>query len=413
MGGPRAGQPSSPAASTGHGALLKARLMPRRLLFLVTEDWYFLAHRLPMAHAAKAAGYEVHVATRLKDGKEAIEKEGFVPHALGWSRGSLSPRGNFSAVLDIRRLLRELQPDILHNVSLKPVLLGGAASLGLPRVAVVNTITGRGTLFAGQSRDGLTRKATGFALRLLLARERSRTTVENADDRDFLIALGGPADRIVVVPGSGVDTERLQPLPEPPPPVTAAFAGRMLAIKGVAELIQAFALLGQRGVSVQLLLAGDCDRENPGSLAPEQLCEFASLYGINWLGHVADIREVWAEAHFAMLASWGGEGVPMSLLEAAACGRAMVATDVPGSRDIVVDGVTGLTVPVGDVPALADAMAKLAGDAALRERLAKAARALVEEKFSAEKIGKQIVALYNELVGDEPPALSAQRASSR
>jgi glycosyltransferase involved in cell wall biosynthesis len=259
----------------------------------------------------------------------------------------------------------------------------------------------------------LTRKATGFALRLLLARERSRTTVENADDRDFLIALGGPADRIVVVPGSGVDTERLQPLPEPPPPVTAAFAGRMLAIKGVAELIQAFALLGQRGVSVQLLLAGDCDRENPGSLAPEQLCEFASLYGINWLGHVADIREVWAEAHFAMLASWGGEGVPMSLLEAAACGRAMVATDVPGSRDIVVDGVTGLTVPVGDVPALADAMAKLAGDAALRERLAKAARALVEEKFSAEKIGKQIVALYNELVGDEPPALSAQRASSR
>ena len=268
--------------------------MPRRLLFLVTEDWYFLAHRLPMAHAAKAAGYEVHVATRLKDGKEAIEKEGFVPHALGWSRGSLSPRGNFSAVLDIRRLLRELQPDILHNVSLKPVLLGGTASLGL-RGAVVNTITGRGTLFADQSRDGLTRKATGFALRLLLARERSWTTVENADDRDFLIALGGPADRIVVVPGSGVDTERLQPLPEPPPPVTAAFAGRMLAIKGVAELIQAFALLGQRGVSVQMLLAGDCDRENPGSLAPEQLCEFASLYGINWLGHVADIREVWAE----------------------------------------------------------------------------------------------------------------------
>ena len=128
--------------------------MPRRLLFLVTEDWYFLAHRLPMAHAAKDAGYEVHVATRLKDGKEAIEKEGFVPHALGWSRGSLSPRGNFSAVLDIRRLLRELQPDILHNVSLKPVLLGGAASLGLPRIAVVNTITGRGTLFADQSRGG-------------------------------------------------------------------------------------------------------------------------------------------------------------------------------------------------------------------------------------------------------------------
>lgn len=390
------------SASASNPALIKARPMPRRLLFLVTEDWYFLAHRLPMARAAKAAGYEVHVATRLKDGKQAIEKEGFVPHALGWSRGSLSPRGNFSAVLDIRRLLRALEPDILHNVSLKPVLLGGTASLGLPQVAVVNTITGRGTLFADPSRDGLTRKATGFALRMLLARARSRTTVENADDREFLIALGAPPDKIVVVPGSGVDTDKLVPLPEPGAPVTAAFAGRMLAIKGVAELIQAFSLLSERGVALQLLLAGDCDRENPGSLAPEQLREFASLYGINWIGHVTDIREVWAKAHFAVLASRGGEGVPMSLLEAAACGRAMVATNVPGSRDIVVDGVTGLTAPLGDVPALADAMAKLAGDAAMRERFGKAARALVVEEFSAEKIGEEIVALYDDLVSDRP-----------
>lgn len=376
--------------------------MPRRLLFLVTEDWYFLAHRLPMARAAKAAGFEVHVATRLRDGKAAIEKEGFVPHALGWSRGSLSPFGNSSAVFEIRRLLKELAPEILHNVSLKPTLLGGTASLGLKQLAVVNTITGRGTLFADESRGGLTRRATGFALRLLLARQRSKTTVENADDRDFLIGLGAPADAIVVVPGSGVDTETLVPLPEPPAPVTAAFAGRMLAIKGVAELIEAYSQLAERGVPLQLLLAGDCDRENPGSLAPEQLCEFANLYGINWIGHIADIREVWARAHFAVLASRGGEGVPMSLLEAAACGRAMVATDVPGSRDIAVNGVTGLTVPAGNVKALADAMAQLAGDAGLRERFGKAARALVEEKFSAEKVGQQIVAIYQALVSDRP-----------
>lgn len=372
--------------------------MARRLLYLVTEDWYFLAHRLPMARAAKAAGYEVHVATRLKDGKEAIEKEGFVPHALDWSRGSLSPRRSFSAVLAIRRRLRELEPDILHNVSLKPVLLGGVASLGLPPIAVVNNITGRGTLFADESRRGMTRRATGFALQYLLRRNRSRTVVENPDDRAFLVALGGPPEQIVVILGSGVDTKLLVPLPEPPLPVTAAFAGRMLAVKGVAELIQAFSLLRQRGVPLQLLLAGDCDKENPGSLAPEQLCEFASLYGINWLGHVADIKTVWAKAHFAVLASWGGEGVPMSLLEAAACGRPIVATDVPGSREIAVDGVTGFTVPVGDAPALAEAMAKLAADAAMRQRFGKAARALAEEKFSADAVGRQIVALYDALV---------------
>src|SRR5262245_19790425 len=105
--------------------------MAARLLYVVTEDWYFLSHRLPMARAAKAAGYEVHVATRIKEGRAAIEKEGFMPHALSWSRGSLSAFGSFSAVLELRKLLRKLHPDILHNVSLKPVLLGTAASLGL------------------------------------------------------------------------------------------------------------------------------------------------------------------------------------------------------------------------------------------------------------------------------------------
>jgi glycosyltransferase involved in cell wall biosynthesis len=170
----------------------------------------------------------------------------------------------------------------------------------------------------------------------------------------------------------------------------------MLADKGVLTLVEAFARLGKRGLPLQLLLAGDCDRENPGSLAPEQLREFASLYGIHWLGHVADIREVWARAHFAVLAS-RREGLPKSLLEAAACGRAMVATDAPGCREIAIEGETALTVPVGDVAALADAMERLAGDADMRQRFAANARRLVERKFSAEAIGRETVALYDQL----------------
>jgi glycosyltransferase involved in cell wall biosynthesis len=368
-----------------------------RLLYVVTEDWYFLSHRLPMARAAKAAGYEVHVATRIKDGEAAIKTEGFVPHALSWSRGSLSPFGSLAAIVELRQLLGTIEPDIVHNVSLKPVLLGTAASLGLSRTAVVNSVTGLGTLFIGEAKvSGMTRRAVRFALKHLLRRGRSKTVVQNPDDRAFVVALGVPAESVVLIAGSGVDTRLLAPLPEPPPPVTAAYVGRMLADKGVHTLIDAFARLGKRGVALQLLLAGDCDKENPGSLAPEQLREFASLYGINWLGHVADIRTVWARAHFAVLAS-RREGLPKSLLEAAACGRAMVATEAPGCREIAIDGETALTVPVGDVGALADAMARLAGDAALREQFGKAARALVEAKFSAEAIGKQTIALYDEL----------------
>jgi glycosyltransferase involved in cell wall biosynthesis len=373
--------------------------MAPRILYVVTEDWYFLSHRLPMARAAKAAGYEVHVATRLKEGRAAIEREGFVPHALSWSRGSLSPLGSISAIFALRRLLRALKPDLLHNISLKPVLLGGTASLGFSRLAVVNSLTGLGTLFIGEAKvSGLARKAVRLALSFLVRRKRSRTVVQNPDDRAFVLGLGVAPETVVVIPGSGVDTKLLTPLPEPPPPVTAAYVGRMLADKGVLTLIEAFSKLGKEGGPLQLLLAGDCDKENPGSLAPEQLREFASLYGINWLGHVADIREVWRRAHFAVLAS-RREGLPKSLLEAAACGRPMVASDAPGCREIAIDGETALTVPVDDAEALARAMAKMAGDAEMRRRFGEKARALVEAKFSADAIGRQTVALYDALTG--------------
>jgi glycosyltransferase involved in cell wall biosynthesis len=368
-----------------------------RLLYVVTEDWYFLSHRLPMARAAKAAGYEVHVATRLKSGKAAIEAEGFIPHALSWQRGSLSLSHSVSGVMELRRLLREIKPDILHNIALKPVLLGSVAALGSGGIAVVNSLTGLGTLFIGEARvSGTRRKLVRLALQGLLKGKRSKTVVQNPDDRSFVLDLGVPPENIVLIPGSGVDTNYFTLLPEPPPPVTAAYVGRMLADKGVFTLIDAMSRLQAKGTKLQLLLAGDCDKENPGSLAPEQLQEFANTIGINWLGHVADIRQVWARAHFAVLAS-RREGLPKSLLEAAACGRAMVATDAPGCREIAIAGETALTVPVDDAPALADTMARLAGDAALRERLGRRARSLVEEKFSAAAIGREIVALYNEI----------------
>ena len=372
--------------------------MAPRILYIVTEDWYFLSHRLPMARAARDAGYEVHVATRLKDGNAAIEREGFVPHALTWSRGSLSLAGSFSAIVELRRLLGQVQPDILHNISLKPVVLGSMASPARSRRAVVNSLTGLGTLFIGEARvSGFARKLVRFALSRLLRRKRSLTVVQNPDDRAFVLGLGVAPAKVALIPGSGVDTDKLTKLPEPPPPVTAAYVGRMLADKGVLTLIDAFSRLGKQGITLQLLLAGDCDRENPGSLAPEQLREFASLYGIHWLGHVADIKDVWARAHFAVLAS-RREGLPKSLLEAAACGRGMVATDAPGCREIAIEGETALTVPVDDAEALAAAMAKLAGDADLRRRFGANARALVESKFSAEAIGRHIVALYDSLI---------------
>jgi glycosyltransferase involved in cell wall biosynthesis len=374
--------------------------MAPRILYVVTEDWYFLSHRLPMARAAKAAGYEVHVAARIKDGRAAIEAEGFTPHALAWSRGSLSLRDSFAAVRQLRALYSALKPALVHNIALKPMLLGSIASLGFGDMALVNSLTGLGILFVdGGGSSTLTRRIVEFALGLLLQRSNNVTVVQNPDDTDFVASLGVPASQIVIIAGSGVDIDKYQALPEPPPPVTAAFVGRMLKHKGVMTLIEAFRRATEGGAKLRLLLAGDCDPENPGSLVPAQLREFASLYGIVWLGHVQDVREVWGQAHFAVQPSRGGEGLPKSLLEAAACGRAMVATDVPGCREIAIPGETGLLVPVDDADALAKAMLELANDAAMRERFGQAARRLTETTFSSQAIGRETVALYDRLVG--------------
>jgi len=197
--------------------------MPR-ILYVVTEDWYFLSHRLPMALAAKDAGYEVHVATRLDAGKDAIAAEGFVAHALDWERGSLSLSHSLGGAIALRKLLRELEPDILHNVALKPVLLGSIAALGLERIAVVNSVTGLGTLFIGEARvSGLRRKAVRHGLQFLLKRSRTTTIVQNPDDRAFVLALGVPAANVIVIaaPGNGPPAPKRSPAAIPANPSSA------------------------------------------------------------------------------------------------------------------------------------------------------------------------------------------------
>ncbi|MBI1383791.1 MAG: glycosyltransferase [Rhizobiales bacterium] len=383
---------------------------PDRLLYLVTEDWYFVSHRLPMARAARDAGFEVHVATRVRDHGEAIRNEGFHLHPLHWSRGSLSPVGNLVAVRRVRALLARLGPAILHNVAMKPALIGSLASLGRPSIMVVNSVAGLGSLFL--SRSARRRAVAGLyrqAVRHLMARANTRIVVQNPDDEAVFHALGVPAGQVVLIPGSGVDTERLVALAEPEGPIVAAFVGRMLEDKGVRALITAQRLLRERGRAPQLLLAGRPDPENPTSIPEHELAAWDTEPDITWLGHVNDIAGLWARAHIALLPS-RREGLPKSLLEAAACGRAMVASDTTGCREVAIEGETALTHGIDDAEAIARAIERLAGDGALRARLAANARKLAEERFSARAIGEHTAALYASLLEQRRRERHAERA---
>ena len=263
----------------------------------------------------------------------------------------------------------------------------------------LNALAGLGFTFTSATKKArLVRPIMRALLRRVLCHVRAAVLVQNPHDRAAIQSLGVDANRIFTIAGSGVETDILTPLPEPDGPLTMGFVGRLLDDKGVRTLVNAHAILTQRGRPVRLLIAGDPDPANPVSIPPQEIAAWSRRPGLLLLGHVADIRDVWKAAHIAVLAS-RGEGLPKSLLEAAACGRPIVATDVPGCREIARAGVNALLVPPDDPVALADAIDVLAQDAAMRSRFGAAGRQLVESEFSAARVGDEIVKLYDRLIG--------------
>jgi glycosyltransferase involved in cell wall biosynthesis len=377
---------------------------PRRVLYIVNEDWAFLLNRLPMARAARDAGFEVHVATNLNSGAKAIEAEGFILHPIPFRRGGLSPLAAIQALLAIRRVETKIKPSVVHHSGLQCCVFGSAAALG-KSIPTVNAITGLGYIFTSTSRrTRLLKQGMAWLLPRLLNRQASRVLVQNPDDREALLKLGVEASRLRLIPGSGVDTDALTPLPEPEGPITIGFAGRLLADKGIRALVAAQGVLRDQGHAFNLLIAGTPDPANPASVSTEEVEQWIRRPGITWLGHVTDIKSLWRRCHVAALPSHR-EGLPGSLMEAAACGRPLIATDAPGCREIVLNEQTGLLVPIEDAAALAQAILRLAESGELRARCGAAARQLVVDRLSAKIIGKAIVQLYEDLSPDRRTSL--------
>jgi len=300
-------------------------------------------------------------------------------------------------VLALRKLYRAVDPAIVHHVAMQPTILGIVASFGR-KFATVYGITGLGYVFMADSGPTKSlRRGIRMLLRFGLNRRRAIGLVQNPDDRGVLAELGVKPDHIALIPGSGIDADRFRPIPEPDGPVTVAYVGRMLDDKGVRTLMAAHRMLRGSNISCALLLAGTPDPANPASIPQTEVAGWGREPGVTWLGQVADIATVWRRAHIAVLPS-RREGLPKSLLEAAACGRPLIATDVPGCREIVLHEKTGLLVPVDDPQALAAAILRLVRSSQQRIRLGVAARRLVDERFAADLVGKATVALYQRLL---------------
>lgn len=373
--------------------------MPK-ILYLVTEDWFFCSHFLPMARAARAVGFEVVVATRVREHGDRLAAEGLRAIPIDTARGRIDPTSVVRTALAIRTMLAREKPDILHAIALPSVVLGGTAArlAGVRRVVLAPT--GLGHLWIERGLGNAVVRATVRSLvgRLIPARG-TRFLFENDEDpREFGL---DPADsaRVTLVGGAGIDPQAYRPMPEPAAaPVKFAVVSRMLFPKGIETAVKALSIARARGVDATLDLHGASDSENRRAIPDSLLREWSSLPGIRWHGPTSDAAGVWAGSHVAMLLS-DREGLPRSLVEAMACGRPAIASDVPGCRTLVRDGIDGLLVPANDAEAAAGAIARLAGDPALRLRMGAAARARVERDFSESAVKAVVTRLYSEMLG--------------
>ena len=371
-----------------------------RLLFVVTEDWYFASHRFDLARAARDAGFQVALATRVSSWRQRIESEGIRVFPLRFMRrSSRHPWVELQAIHELSSLYRDWKPDVVHHVAAKPVIYGGVAARRAGVKGVVAALAGLGHAFASERASArMLRPALLAAYRAALKQCNVRLIVQNPEDERFVLEqdLLRPQE-LRVIRGSGVDTQAFRPRAEPDTVPTVVLVARMLWDKGVGEFVEAARQLRQRNVPARFILVGEADQENPAAISRTELRRWHAEGPVEWWGHRSDIAEVLAGAHVACLPSYR-EGLPKSLLEAAACGLPLIATDVPGCREIAVHEETALLVPPRNVPALAEAMMRLASDAELRRRLGAAGRERVCEYFSTERITGQTTSLYRELI---------------
>ncbi len=376
----------------------------KRILFVVNNPDFFLSHRRELGLGAKALGMDVHVATPATTGWKQILQEGFSFHKISMSRSRGLPWQEVSTLIALVLLYQKLRPDIIHHVTIKPVIYGSLVARLLPGSSVVNAVSGLGTVFIAEGTwNRLRRFAVKGIYRLAFARARHRAIFQNLDDlRAFAEAGILKNGDGVIIKGSGVDPERFRMHPEPLGPPVVVLASRLLWDKGVGEFVAAASALKAKGVVARFILVGETDAGNPTSVPKTSLEKWQEQGVVEWWGHRKDIAEIFSQCHLVCLPSYR-EGLPKVLIEAAASGRAIVSTDVPGCREIVIHQKNGLLVPARSGLDLAAALETLILDTDLRKRMGAESRLLFERGFSIKHVVDQTMDLYSNLLEASGP----------
>lgn len=371
----------------------------KRILYVVNDAPFFLSHRLPLALAAQAAGYEVHVATPDSPLAVVIQRHGLGFHAIRLHRSSTRVWKELRSIQSLVTLYRRLRPDLVHHVTIKPVLYGGLAARLTQVPAVVHAVSGLGHVFVAKGMGTSVLRTVVTRLYLLaFGHGNLKVIFQNPDDQALLKKMRLIRDdESVLIRGSGADMAVFTPQPEPEGVPVVVLAARMLWAKGVGEFVDAARSLREQKVPARFVLVGESDPGNPSAVPVWQLEQWHDSGLVEWMGACDDMPRVFREAHVVCLPSYR-EGLPKVLIEAAACGRPIVTTDAPGCREVVRHEENGLLVPPRDCIALAAALRRLILSPALREFLGRRGREIAVAEFSLEKVVDETLAVYQALL---------------
>lgn len=369
-----------------------------KVLYIITEDWFFHSHFLDRAKQVLNSGGTVGVATRFSVHEAELERLGFELFPLNFSRRGLNPIAEFITSLKIRKIIREFKPDIAHNVALKPVVTGTFGALLGRQSVVVNALVGMGYIFTStDTRASMIKPFLSRILKFLLHSKSVHVVIENPDDFNSLVKDGFVNEtQISLIRGAGVDLNAFQFHPEGAGPIVVTMVSRILRDKGVLEFIDAASQLRTRIPDVMFQIVGEPDTGNPSAISLSEINSWEFLPNVRYLGRRTDIASILKESHIVCLPSYR-EGLPKSLLEALSSGRPIITTDVPGCREVCDDGVNGLLVPPRDSIALANAIEKLSTNSQLRQQMGIAGRKRAETEFSNEIVCTQTLNLYRKL----------------
>tara|TARA_E500000178_G_C17002897_1_gene746624 strand:+ start:554 stop:1669 length:1116 start_codon:yes stop_codon:yes gene_type:complete len=370
--------------------------MKKKILFFVTEDWYFLSHRIKLAKYLQEKGYQVSVCCKDTGRINELKVKGIICHNLNIKRKSLSLFQFLNELTNFIKTINKVKPNIIHLISLRTITIGILASLFV-KGKFFATFTGMGFLFIKKGITGIIlRKIITLSLRFCIFLKKSTFVVQNKDDQIlFTQKFKFKKDMVKLIRGSGVDLDFYKYCPEiENKNIIITYAGRILEDKGVLFLIEAFNKAKKKCANIKLYIAGSLDEKNPTSIKKKYFDKLIKNSQVYYLGNVTDIYKLWRESNIAILLS-KREGLPLSLLEAASVGRAIISSDVPGSREIAIDGYNSINVELGNIEECSKAIIKLTKNKKLREKYGKNSRKLVESDLALEHICDQYYRLYN------------------